>query len=260
MTFTNVSLSMLVANAYDVREYQLTCPDWMGSTRFDIVAKVPHGATREDARVMMQNLLAERFQLKIHKSSKEMPIYALLVGKNGIKMQESPKEAPADTAAGPDGANRDAGPGGGRMGGPMGPPQRDKNGFPVLRGGRGNMIMINNGRLQMVGGHVTMTQLAANLSGQVGRPVVDMTELKGEYDYKMEFTTEGLTMMKGMPMPPPGAGGPGGPGGPAPSDGAETGPSLFTALQEQLGLRLEPRKGPVELIVVDSAEKTPTEN
>jgi len=84
-----------------------------------------------------------------------------------------------------------------------------------------------------------------------------LTELKGEYDYNMEFTSEGLAMMKGMPMPPPGAGGP---GGPAPSDGAETGPSLFTAVQEQLGLRLEPRKGAVELIVVDSAEKTPTDN
>jgi uncharacterized protein (TIGR03435 family) len=136
----------------------------------------------------------------------------------------------------------------------MGPPQRDKNGFPVLRGGRGNMILMNpNGRLQMVGGHATMAQLAGNLSGQLGRPVIDLTGLAGEYDYQLEFTREGLVGPRGMPPPPPGV-------MPPPSETAESGPSIFTALQEQLGLKLDSRKGPVDLIVVDSAEKTPTEN
>ena len=93
-----------------------------------------------------------------------------------------------------------------------------------------------------------MAQLSSTLSVYVGRPVVDMTGLQGEYDYKLAFTPGGLAIMKSMPPPPPGAPDP------------DSGPSLFTALQDQLGLRLEPRKGPVDFIVVDSAEKVPTEN
>jgi uncharacterized protein (TIGR03435 family) len=251
MTFSNVNLSMLVANAFDVRDYQVNAPAWMDSERFDIVAKVPQGATRDDVRKMILNLLTERFKMKIHKESKEAAIYALIVGKNGPKLKESSKEEAPPT-------DGDA-PGGGR--GPIGPPQRDKNGFPVLRGGRGNLIFMGpNGRLQMTSGHATMAMLAATLSGQIGRPVVDQTGLAGEYDYQLEFTREGLAMPKGMPMMGPPPGGDGG-RGPAPTgDGGEAGPSIFTAVQEQLGLRLESRKGPVELIVVDSAEKTPTEN
>lgn len=246
ITFTNVNLSMLIANAYDVHDYQINAPAWMDSERFDIVAKVPQGSTREDLRMMLRNLLAERFQVKIHKETKDAPIYALLIGKNGSKLKESPKETPPTDGDAPNGGR-----------GPIGPPQRDKNGFPILRGGRGNMIMVNNGRLQMVGGHVTIANLAANLSGQLGRPVIDQTGLAGEYDYQLEFTHEGLATPRGFPAKQPG---PGPDGGPGPADSAETGPSIFTAVQEQLGLKLESRKGPVDLIVVDSGEKVPTEN
>jgi uncharacterized protein (TIGR03435 family) len=243
-TFTNVSLTMLVQIANDVRDFQVTAAAWMDTTRFDIVAKVPAGATREDFRAMLRNLLAERFKLASHKETKEASIYALIVGKNGSKLKESSKEAPPS-----DGGDTS---GGGRIA--MGPPQRDKDGFPMLRGGRGNMMLMGpNGRLQMVGGHATMAQLAGNLSGQLGRPVIDMTGLTGEYDYRVEFTREGLVGPRGMPAPPPGM-------MPPAAEGGESGPSIFTALQEQLGLKLESRKGPVDLIVVDSAEKTPTEN
>jgi uncharacterized protein (TIGR03435 family) len=248
-TFTNVSLTMLINMAYGVRDYQVAAPGWMDSTRFDIVAKVPEGATKDDYKLMLQNLLAERFKLVVHKDSKEAPVYALLVGKNGSKLKESPKDAPAEDPAAA------AGPGPGR--GPIGPPPRDKNGFPILRGGRGNlMMMAPGGRLQAVGGHVTASQLAANLSGLLGRPVIDETGLKGEFDYQLEFTTEGLSPMRGMPPPPPGAEGGRGPG----AEASEPGPSIFTALQDQLGLKLESRKGPMEMIVVDSCEKSPTEN
>ncbi len=252
-TFTNVNLTMLINMAYGVRDYQVTAPSWMDTTRFDITAKVPDGASKEDFRLMLQNLLAERFKLVVHKESKEVPIYALLVGKSGPKLKESPKEAPPEdpaTAGGPGGP-------GGR--GPIGPPARDKNGFPILRGGRGNLMFMGpNGRLQTVGGHVTMSDFAGNLSGLLGRPVVDETGLKGEFDYQLEFTTEGLALMRRMPAPPPGAGGDGGRGS-AP-EASEPGPSIFSALQDQLGLRLESRKGPMDHIVVDSCEKTPTEN
>src|SRR5262249_33806989 len=81
-TFTNVSVTMLINMAYGVRDYQVTAPAWMDSTRFDIQAKVPAGATKDDYQQMLQNLLAERFKLVVHKDSKEAPIYALLVAKN----------------------------------------------------------------------------------------------------------------------------------------------------------------------------------
>ena len=173
---------------------------------------------------------------------------SLLVGKNGSKLKESPKDAPAEDPA-------SAGPGPGR--GQIGPPPRDKNGFPILRGGRGNLMLMGpGGRLQTVGGHVTVNQFASNLSGLLGRPVIDETGLKGEFDYQLEFTTEGLALMRGLPPPPPGAEGGRGPAGEA----SERGPSIFTALQDRLGLKLESRKAPMEMIVVDSCEKSPTEN
>lgn len=239
-TFTNMSLTGLVQVAWGVQDYQVTAPSWMDSTRFDVIVKVPAGASKEDFKAMMRNLLAERFKLAAHKESKEVPIYALVVGKNGAKLTESPKTAPADDET--DGGRR-----------PPGPPQRDKDGFPILRGGRGNLIFMGpNGRLQMVSGHVTMAEFARNLSGMLGRPVVDQTGIQGEYDLKLEYTREGLPMPRGMPAPPPGM--------MPPAEGGEAGPSIFTAVQERLGLKLDARKGPVDLIVVDSAEKTPTEN
>src|SRR5215472_8597785 len=248
VTFTNMSLSGLATVAYGIRDYQLTAPAWMDSTRFDVVAKIPAGATKDDFKLMLQNLLAERFKLVVHQDSKEVPVYALLVGKNGSKLKESPKDGPAEDPAA-------AGPSPGR--GQIGPPPRDKNGFPILRGGRGNLMLMGpSGRLQTVGGHVTVSQFAANLSGLLGRPVIDETGLKGEFDYQLEFTTEGLALMRGLPPPPPGAEGGRGPAVQA----SEPGPSIFTALQDQLGLKLETRKGPMDMIVVDSCEKSPTEN
>jgi uncharacterized protein (TIGR03435 family) len=213
---------------------------------FTNVAKVPAGATREDFASMLQNLLAERFKMVVHNERKDAPIYALLTGKNGPKLTESPKVAPPDPA--PDPAT--SGPNGGRVG-----PPRDKDGFPILRGGRGNIVLFSpDGHLRLAGGRMTMAQLSSTLSVYVGRPVVDMTGLQGEYDYKLEFTMEGLAIAKDLPPTPPGGDGGRGP------EPAESGPSLFTALQEQLGLKLESRKGSVEHIVVDSAEKVPTEN
>ena len=103
------------------------------------------------------------------------------------------------------------------------------------------------------------------LQGQAGRPVIDKTNLKGLFDISLRFSPEGQPGLAGIGAPPPGAGpagiaGPGGPGGPAPNAAAsEPLPSLFTALQEQLGLKLESTKGPVDFLVIDSAEQ-PDEN
>jgi len=235
VTFTNASLTLLLSQAYNVQNYQVTGPAWLESTRFDIVAKIPAGATKEDFRVMLQNLLAERFKMTVHKESKEAPIYALVVMKGGPKLKESPKD---DAAA----ANT-----------PPAPPQMGKDGRPQMgRGGRGMMVMMGPKGLHMQAAHSTMDQLCGMLSNQLGRPVTDMTGLKGEYEYTLDFSPEGLPGLRGMPpMPPPGGGADGGPG--------EGGVTLFTAIQD-LGLKLEARKGPVDQIVIDSAEKAPTEN
>lgn len=244
-TATNMPLSRLIMQAYNVRSFQVTGPSWVDSQRFDVGAKVPPGTTKEQFQQMLQNLLAERFKLKVHKESKEVPIYALTVGKGGIKMKES---APLDPNAT-------------QETGRMAPPATGKDGMPrMAAGGRGVQMMMGPNGFRMQGGHVTTAQLADLLSNQLGRPVIDMTGLTAEYDYTLDFSPEGLQMMKGMPaMPPPGALG-GERGGPGAEGGRESGPTLFTAVQEQLGLKLEPRKGPVDLIVVDSAEKTPIEN
>ena len=130
----------------------------------------------------------------------------------------------------------------------------------------GIMMSANTNRLRMQGDAMNMARLADLLSMPLGRPVVDKTGLTGAYDIALEFSPEGLGMMRAGPGPmmmgPPPGGGPAGagPGTEAPRDANDSGPTIFTALQEQLGLKLESRKGPVELLVVDSVEKMPTEN
>src|SRR3954469_21122340 len=91
--YTNVSLRDLVRQAYDVKDYQVVAPDWMNSARFDVQAKLPPDTPREARNVMMQNLLAERFGLKIHKENKELPVYHLVAGKNGPKLKKADENA-----------------------------------------------------------------------------------------------------------------------------------------------------------------------
>jgi uncharacterized protein (TIGR03435 family) len=240
---------MLIGRAYDVQAYQVTSPDWFNSEHFDITAKIPDGATKEQFSSMLQNLLADRFQVKLHREIKELPIYALVVGKGGPKMK--PSEEPPLMADGP----KEAGPGDGPP--PM--PKRGPDGFPELPKGRpGAFIMAMNGRFRMQATQETMSSLTDMLGSQLGRPVRDETGLKGKYDLTLDFTPEEGQGMRGMmmPMPPPGGGEP----GRGPADSPEAGPSLFTAVQEQLGLKLESKQGPVEILVIDHAEKVPTEN
>jgi len=241
VTFSNMPLSRLIMTAWGVKSFQVSGPSWMDSQRFDISAKIPDGATRQQFQIMLQNLLAERFKLVVHKERKEVPIYALAVAKGGPKLKESPKEV-EDTAADPRPA----------------PPATGPDGAPrVVPIRRGETLTFGPNGFRMQGAHETMATLADVLSNQLGRPVIDMTGLTAEYDYTLEFSPEGLAGMRGMPMPmgPP----PGGGAGPETRE-AEPGPSIFSAVQEQLGLKLESRKGPVDLIVVDSVEKAPTEN
>ena len=260
LTYTNVSLKNILMNAYAVKGYQLSGPKWLDSERFDIVAKIPMGATKEQFRLMLQNLLAERFKLTLHHETKELPMYALVVGKGGAKLKESVDDdatasggaPPPPPPPGPDGA----GPVMGRLrvgadGMPQLPPGMGKNGM---------MMMMTNGRLRAVGNRQPVSALTEMLGNQLGYPVVDATGLKATYDFTLDFAPDGLNGPMGMLPPPPpehdGAGG-GSPMASAPEMG---GPTIFTALQEQLGLKLEQRKGPVDLLVIDRLEKVPTEN
>jgi uncharacterized protein (TIGR03435 family) len=257
ITYTNVTVKNVLMNAYGVKGFQISGPSWLDSERYDIVAKLPRGATKAEFMAMLQNLLAERFKLTLHREKKDLPMYVLVVGKNGPKLKESvddaaPKEGDVPKSDGPAAA--------------MGKIAIGKDGFPVLppgSGGRGaTAMMLMNGNARMTANRQSMAGLAEMLSGQLDLPVVDMTGLTGNYDFTLYFAPEGLVGMRlpgGLPPPPPpGEGGPGMPMASAPD--AQSNPSLFAALQEQLGLKLEQRKGPVDLLVIDHLEKAPVEN
>ena len=236
LTCTNVPLKSILMRAYDVKEYQINGPKWLDtSERFDITAKIPMGATREQFKLMFQNLLAERFKLVLHHETKDLPMYALVVGKGGPKMKE-PVEGAATAPP------------------PPSPPLGSDGAGPVrLKMGNGGM------RMRMVANGQPVSALIDTLANQLGRPVVDATGLKAKYDITLDFAPDGLNgPMGGMSPPPPPDGGGAVPMASA-SDGAG-GPTIFAALQEQLGLKLEQRKGPVDLLVIDRLEKVPTEN
>jgi uncharacterized protein (TIGR03435 family) len=257
ITYSNVTLKNVLTNAYGVKSFQISGPGWLDTERYDIVAKLPRGATKEQFMVMLQNLLAERFQLTLHREKKDLPMYALVVGKNGPRMKESADDA----------APKDGGP---AADGPPPPPGKlpmDRDGFPVMPGsmGRGATSMaLMNGNARMTANGQTMARLAEMLSNQLDLPVVDMTGLTGKYDFTLYFAPEGLMrMLGGLTPPPPGAPPPGEGGGGMPmasTPDGQSSPNLLSALQEQLGLKLEQRKGPVDLLVIDHLEKAPVEN
>ncbi len=222
INYTNVSLMDLIWRAFGVLDSRISGPDWIGSARFDVVGKFPPGATREQVPAMLQTLLADRFKLTFHKEPKVLPAYALVAGKGGPKLQNAEGEAV---------------------------------GFRMMMGPKGRHMT----------GKGTMQQFAEALSNGMDRPVLDKTELKGTYDIDLEWSGgDGPQFMRGMA-------GPGGPGGPGaaprpeggdarPHDESADAPSIFTALQAKLGLKLDPRKESVDVLIIDNAEKVPTEN
>ena len=228
---TNITLKFLIRVAYEVQDFQISGgPPWLNSDRYDIDAKADGPAegdmrtmTEEQRkasmhlrRLMLQALLADRFKLTLHKESKEAPIYALVVAKSGLKIKELPPEVKAT----PDPADTPDKP----------DPKRPQ---------RGGMRM---GRGELTGQGVKLTFLAEALSNQVGRTVLDQTGLKGDYSFELKWTPD---ENQGAAFK--------GPGDAPPADA--NGPSIFTAIQEQLGLKLDSQKGPVDLLVIDHAEK-----
>jgi uncharacterized protein (TIGR03435 family) len=206
-----VNLMSLIAQAYDVRGFQIVGgAGWMDDDKYTIVtkdeAKSPTGAElsamndtqRQQAqdRLMakVRAMLADRFQLKTHRETKEMPVYDLTIAKGGVKMQVAPEDGNNDVGL--------------------------------------NSSRTNEAKTGVTAKRLPMEVLTRFLSNQVGRTVVDRTGLTAHYNFKLVYTAD---------------------------MGDTTGPSIFTALQEQLGLKLESGKGPVEVVVIDRAEK-PSEN
>ncbi len=252
--YPNMSLRNLLMSAYDVKRYQIVGPDWLDTARFDITATMPPDTTKEQFRVMLQNLIAERFKATIHHETKDLPMYSLVIAKSGLKMKES-----AEVPAPKDGGDSAPPPPPLPMQPKMGP-----DGFPLLpqlAGRAGIFGIMMNGRARMIAQQQTTQDLATRLTDQLSRPVTDATGLKAKYDFTLTYAPE---QMNGPMGPGPILAGAAPPaGGAAPSASLnEPEPllDLFGAVQAQLGLKLEPKKGPVELIVIDHIEKTPTEN
>ncbi len=257
------SIYDLLALAYDVKPYQVEGPDWIRVQRFDILAKMPAGATKDDVPKMLQVLLKDRFKVEIHRDKKDHPMYALIVGKGGVKMKEAEPDVPVKEGEEPKPlAKGEIAMGSGENAvrfkqsadGRSGVAQSAKTG-PV------KYSMSPEGMMHYEYAKLDMTSLAAALTQFLDKPVIDMTELKGKYQVALDFSMQDVINVgrKYGAAIPAGAGG--GEAGKGPADAAsDPGSSaIFTAVQ-QLGLKLDSRKLPVEIIVVDHAEKMPTEN
>jgi uncharacterized protein (TIGR03435 family) len=219
-TATNVTLKLLIALAYQVREHEIFGgPAWIGSDRYDVAAKAAEGnVSTEQSRVMIQRMLEDRFALKVHREKNEMPIFTLVPAKNGLKIAEARE--------------------GSCVAMPQGTPAPGQGPTPFC----GRIILLANG---IAGKKMTMAQLANSLSGIVGPPVIDKTGYVGYFDFQLEFSRE-LTSVQANSRPADDRLA-------TPIDNSE--PSIFSALQEQLGMKLEATKGPVEVLVVDNAAK-----
>jgi len=240
ITYNSVLLKAVVARAYNVKEYQVEGPAWLDSERYDIMATMPQGVTKEQLALMLQGLLAERFKLTLHHENKAIPVYVLSVGKGGPKLKEVDPAVVAAAAPAP----------------PPPPSRVPSKSIPA--GMARVMIGMNNRRLE---GSLTMARLCDNLSNWVDRPLLDQTDLKGTYEFDLLWTPDESDRIAGqmsMAMaaaghtpPPPGEAGPG---------ASEPGLSLAQALQTNYGLKLEAKRNPADVIVIEHAEKVPTAN
>ncbi len=254
----SVALPELLFLAFKVRPSQMVGPSWlnlneplaaMSAARFDVHARLPAGGTEEQVPKMLQALLAERFKLEVHRETKEQNAYALVVGRNGSKLEPSPEDDPAAAGA-PTSARPD----------PIQVQGTPQNGM-TLRGPNGSsmkMKMGPDGSVQMVAEKMTIEQLAASIERFVDRPVVDMTGLKGSYRMTLDLSMADLMAAArglGGNVPPVGGAG----GGPAAGPADPGGNSIFQSV-EKMGLKLEPRKSQVEYLVIDRLEQMPTED
>lgn len=210
----NMSVKGWIEIAYGVRDYQITGPAWISDEKFDIEAKI--GPPYRDSKLMLQSLLADRFQLKLHRTTQESSAYALTIAKTGLKMKPSKDQS--------------------LWGGDY--PNGSPDGRPVTWG---SPAEFGPGRLR--GDAIPMTMFTTLLSDRTGRKVINQTGLTGRYEIDLTWLPDSVQLNFEDPSET------------KPSDST---PSLATALR-QLGLRLEPTKAPVDILVIDHIER-PGEN
>lgn len=231
----SLTLKDYLAVAYRMRNSQISGPAWINSDRFDIAATIPPGVKEAQVPEMLQALLADRFQLKIHREKREFPVYALVLGKGPLKLKEIPPDPdaiiePASLAAG-----------------------GSESGVNVnLGNGTSWSFAPNRFEAKKLG----MERFAADLGRFADRPIVDETALKGQYDFAFDINPEDympmmirVALAAGANLPSPAL---------KLLEGNSSA-SLSDALQH-VGLRLDPRKEPLDVIVVDDGKKTPTQN
>jgi uncharacterized protein (TIGR03435 family) len=260
-TFNYESLKDLIAYAYKLRLYEISGPEWMVTDRFDIAARLPEGATKDDVPEMLRALLKDRFKLTAHNEMQDQPVLALVVGKGVPKLKES-TEKPAALDE-----NEPLKPNESKMDTPDGPVRLMKNAdgsttyemgvkgtFTLKLDGETDTMHMDAGTITMKGFAIMMNTLGA---GQ-GRQIVDMTGLTGMYQTAVDFSMMDLMSSlrdQGINLPARPRSG----GGSSEATDPEGGATVSAAL-EKLGLRLEKSRAKVNRLVVDQVEKMPTEN
>jgi uncharacterized protein (TIGR03435 family) len=234
---SNMPLALAISKAFGFQAFQFSTHDPCCLARFDFDVRVPEGATKDQFDRMLQNLLRERFKLAFHYQRKEMAIYELTVGPNGPKMKMSPPSTPRQPDV---------------PWAPTGYRSVDKDGYPVFPAGRSGLAG-PAGHYRWTAFSVSTQDIAKTLSDQLGRPVVDATGLNGKYDVDLKWVvdldwqlSESAKAEIREQL------------GELPDTGS--GPTLVRAVQDQIGLKLNSKRGLGDIVVVDHVEKVPTEN
>jgi uncharacterized protein (TIGR03435 family) len=233
-----MSVKDLLIVAYGVKPQQIEGPEWIGQLRFSVTATIPDGVPSTKIPEMFQTLLAERFQLKQHRETKDLPVYVLGASKSGAKVTESAKDASAPEA--PPNTVTVSGTG-------------NNSGVNLNLGG-GRSFNLADNQIQIRG--MTMADAAETLTRFVDRPVVDQTGLTKAYDLTLDLTQEEFNAIRvrsavnaGVPLPPQ-----------ALRILDNTSPDTLSGPLSKYGLTFDARRAPLQVLVVDSASKTPTEN
>jgi len=225
LRFPAVTLKNLFMLAYDLKDFQLIGPGWIGDERYTFEATMPSDTTEEQTRTMLQNLLKDRFSAQVHRETRSGPTYSLVIGKNGLKIP-TPSRAKDNSAA--------------------------TDGFPEIpQEVTGVLVFVINGQAKLTAKQASMGELAAQLERSLGVPVMDGTGLTTKFDFTLRYSSEGLNGPGGRPAltPPRDA-----------AAGLEPLGDIFSALESETGLKLEQKKGPVEVLVIDRVQKVPTDN
>ena len=259
--YNDLSMKQLTAVAYKVKDYQISGPDWMATTLYNITARMPEGSKKDDAAAMLKTLLEDRFKMKAHLEDKERPVMALVAAKGGVKMKEVPAPPPIDETA-------ELKPGERKMDLPDGPAvitiSQGGMGATMNMGERGSYVQKMDTTTQTfkidatainMSGMVDLLSQLMQIGGGGTKQVVNETGLTGHYDISFSFSiAELMAMAKAQ-----GQAVPGNPADTEASDPGGAGTSVYAAL-EKAGLKLESRKAVVQQLIIESVEKTPTEN